>query len=229
MNAHSLRRAAAGAVACAAALGGLAASVASAQTAPSMEERLRTQLRATTTQLQQVQSELAALKSRPAAAAAAPDADVAALRKELAAAKAQLSAERDARGRQRDDSQQIKVQAEATLEKASGQVAQYRQAYDELLKLARTNDAERQRLAGEAAGQRGAIAQCEAKNAQLFAVGQDVLRAYETLDIGDVISARQPFAAKARVRFDETAQQYGDRLHEGRFDARAVAEPPKTP
>jgi len=225
VNAHSLRRVAA----CAAALAGLAAGSAQAQPAPSMEERLRTQLRATTTQLQQVQSELAALKSRPAAPANTPDPDVATLRKELAAARGQLAAERDARGRQRDDSQQLKAQAEATLEKASGQVAQYRQAYDELLKIARTNDAERQRLAGESAGQRGAIAQCEAKNAQLFAVGQEVLHAYETLDIGDVISARQPFATKARVRFDEIAQQYGDRLHEGRFDARAAAETPRTP
>jgi colicin import membrane protein len=225
VNAHSLRRVAA----CAAALAGLAAGSAQAQPAPSMEERLRTQLRATTTQLQQVQSELAALKSRPAAPANTPDPDVATLRKELAAARGQLAAERDARGRQRDDSQQLKAQAEATLEKASSQVAQYRQAYDELLKIARTNDAERQRLAGESAGQRGAIAQCEAKNAQLFAVGQEVLHAYETLDIGDVISARQPFATKARVRFDEIAQQYGDRLHEGRFDARAAAETPRTP
>ena len=56
-------------------------------------------------------------------------------------------------------------------------------------------------------------------------MGQEVLRAYETMDMGSVFAARQPFAAQSRVKFEQIAQQYGDKLYEGRFDARAVNAP----
>lgn len=196
-----------------------------AQQGQSMEERLRNQLRITTTQLQQAQNELAALKARggqPQAGAAAGPADVETLKKDLEAARAELASERRARDSLRDSARQYQQQGQAVAEKAGAQIAQYRGAYDELLKIARGLEAERQRLAGEAATQKTALARCEAKNAQLYAVGQEVLHAYETLDLGTVLSARQPFAARSRVRFEEIAQQYGDKLYEGRFDARAT-------
>ncbi|RTQ34869.1 hypothetical protein EJP69_10735 [Variovorax gossypii] len=197
-----------------------------------MEERLRAQLRATTTQLQQVQNELAALKAgqQPAMAQAAPakpELDV--LKKELSQTQAQLAAERQAREAASAGSQQLRQQAQAASDKATAQVAQYRNAYDELLKMARTSEAERQRLATEAATHRTAITQCEAKNAQLYAVGQEILGAYETMDVGTVLASRQPFAAQSRVKYEQIAQQYGDRLYESKFDVRAVAAPAPAP
>lgn len=196
----------------------------------SMEERLRAQLRATTTQLQQVQNELAALKAgqqQPAQAGAAAPAkpELDALKKELSQTQAQLAAERQAREAASAGSQQLRQQAQAASEKATAQVAQYRNAYDELLKMARTSEAERQRLATEAATHRTAITQCEAKNTQLYALGQEILRAYETMDVGTVLASRQPFAAQSRVKYEQIAQQYGDKLYESKFDVRAVAAP----
>ncbi len=217
------------ALAAALALLGLAGSVLAqgAAGAQSMEERLRAQLRITTAQLQQAQNELAALKAgRPAAAApAAPAAELEALRKDLARAQSQLAGERQAREHASAGVAQLRQQAQAAAEKSSGQVAQFRSAYEELLRTARASEAERQRLVAETGTQRTALTQCEAKNAQLHAVGQEVLRAYETLDMGSVFAARQPFAAQSRVKFEQIAQQYGDRLYEGRFDARAVNAP----
>ncbi|WP_198087174.1 hypothetical protein [Variovorax sp. E3] len=211
------------------------AGVTHAQQAPggqSMEERLRAQLRATTTQLQQAQNELAALKAgQPAGApaktagAAASPSELEALKKELAQSQSQQSAERRAREQAGAGSQQLRQQAQATTEKATAQIAQYRGAYDDLLKMARASEAERQRLANEAATHRTAIAQCEAKNAQLYAVGQEILKAYETVDLGSVLASRQPFAAQSRVKFEQIAQQYGDKLYEGKFDVRAVNAP----
>ena len=204
-----------------------------AQPAQSMEERLRAQLRITTTQLQQAQNELAVLKAgtmpvKPAAAAApaAPAADVAELRQALARAQSQLSAERQGRVQAGESSQQLRAQAQAATDKASAQVGQYRNAYDELLKIARASEAERQRLGADAALQRTAVAQCEARNTQLYAVGQEILRAYETVDLGSVLASRQPFAAQSRVKYEQIAQQYGDKLYEGRFDARSASVPP---
>lgn len=196
------------------------------QPAQSMEERLRAQLRITTSQLQQAQNELAVLKAgaapaQPAAAAvAAPE--TAELKKALARAEAQLQAERQGRAQAVDESQQLRIQAQTTVDKANTLVAQFRNAYDELLKMARASDAERQRLLAESTLQRTAVAQCEAKNSQLYSVGQEVLRAYETVDLGSVLLSRQPFAAQSRVKFEQIAQQYGDKLYEGRFDVRSV-------
>lgn len=199
----------------------LAAGSAVAQQGQSMEERLRNQLRITTTQLQEAQNELAVLKAGKAAPAAqknAPAADVDSVKKELAEARSQLAAERRAREKSHDATQ-------AALEKSNGQSAQYRNAYEELLKLARAAEAERQRLAQEEKSRQTAIAQCEAKNTQLYAVGQEILQAYETMDIGTIVSVRQPFAAQSRVKYEQIAQQYGDKLYEGRFDHRTPATP----
>lgn len=204
-----------------AAVGLLLAGPAHAQQADSMEERLRSQLRATTAQLQEVQNELAALQAGQGGAGEG-SAQVAELKEQLAKAQAELEKERRARSQATAGNQQLQEQANTLVEKANTQIAQYRSAYDGLLKMARASEAERQRLASEAAGRAAAIEQCEARNAQLYAVGNEILRAYETVDFGDVLSSRQPFAARARVKYEEIAQDYGDKLYQGRFDARAV-------
>lgn len=194
----------------------------------SMEERLRAQLRSVTSQLQQANNELALLKSGTGGAQAAPKAspspDVEALKAELAQSRQQLSRERDARGRRDADVQQAKE----TVDKAQAQVQQFRAAYDELLKMARTTETERQRLAKEGAAQQAAVAQCELKNQQLYALGQEVLQAYEKMDMATMLAARQPFAAQSRVRLEQIAQEYGDRLYQGKFDARAATQAQET-
>lgn len=193
----------------------LASGAAQAQN-QSMEERLRAQLRITTTQLQQAQNELAAFKG--GAAAPSTPADIEKVKKDLNNSQA---AERKAR----EQLSGVKQQNQAALDKANAQIAQYRSAYDELLKLARASEAERQRLAMDTSTQAKAVSQCEAKNAQLYAVGQEILQAYETVDMGTVMAARQPFAAQSRVKLDQIAQQYGDKLYDGRFDVRSSNVP----
>jgi hypothetical protein len=42
------------------------------------------------------------------------------------------------------------------------------------------------------------------------------------MDMGTMMSARQPFAASARVKLDNAAQAYGDRMYEQRYDPRAT-------
>lgn len=198
---------------------------AQAQQTQSMEERLRAQLRTTTAQLQQAQNELAVLKSASATKTASPDAAVPqsnldALRKDLARAQAQLAHERKAFG-----GQSARQQNQGAQEKVNAQLAQQRAAYEGAFKLARAAEEERLRLTGENEARHAALTQCEAKNAQLYAVSQEILRAYETIDMGTLIAARQPFAAQSRVKLEQAAQQFGDELYEGRFDARSVTTP----
>jgi colicin import membrane protein len=205
-------------------LGG--AGLALAQQGQSMEERLRAQLRTVTAQLQEAQNEVAMLKAGHAAAAtlaspastAAPEAG----RKELAEVREQLAAQRQARQQEAA----LLRQSQATASKAAEQVAQYRNAYDGLLKIARASEAERQRLAGEEKLRQEALALCAAKNVKLYETGQEILTAYENIDLGTLVTTRQPFATRSRVKYEQIAQDYGDKLYEGRFDARTVTQPP---
>jgi hypothetical protein len=204
-----------------------AGSQAHAQQGQSMEERLRTQLRAVTTQLQEAQNELAALKAGHAAPApagapvAAGEAQASA--RELAELKAQLATER----RARQQGAAAQQQSQDAVAKAGEQVTQFRTAYDGLLKIARASEAERQRLAGEEKMRQQAVALCTEKNVKLYEAGQEILRAYENIDLGTLVTTRQPFAAQSRVKYEQIAQEYGDKLYEGRFDARSVSQAPK--
>lgn len=191
------------------------------QGAPTMEERLRTQLRTTTDQLQQAKNELAALKAGGATAGAPGKAgkdSPEALRKQLDDAQQQLAAERQSRERLAQDARASQSEVKTIADKANTQISQYRNAYDELLKLARQADAQRKQLAEETAAQRAALKLAQEKNDRLYAVGQEILTAYETMDVATIVAARQPFAAQARVKYEQIAQQYGDKLYEGKFD-----------
>ncbi|WP_219135880.1 hypothetical protein [Janthinobacterium sp. UMAB-60] len=202
------------------------AAQAQGQKGQSMEERLRAELRNVTAQLQQTRGELEVLKAKggPAAkatpaAAAAPASD--GLKKELARSQSQLAQERAQREKLAAEQQR----GAAAAQEASASLAQYRQASEQLAATGKQIEAERARLDGEVTSQRGALARCEAKNAQLYAAGQEILQAYESLDVLGVMQARQPFAAQSRVKLEQIAQQYGDQLYQGRFDARQTETP----
>ncbi|SIR35137.1 hypothetical protein SAMN05880566_111168 [Janthinobacterium sp. TND4EL3] len=200
------------------------AAQAQGQKGQSMEERLRAELRNVTAQLQQTRGELELLKAKgapaaKAAPAAAPASD--GLKKELARSQSQLAQERAQREKLAAEQQRGAAAAQET----AASLAQYRQASEQLAATGKQLAAERARLDGEVATQRGALARCEAKNAQLYATGQEILQAYESLDVLGVMKARQPFAAQSRVKLEQIAQQYGDQLYQGRFDARQTETP----
>lgn len=201
------------------------AAQAQGQKGQSMEERLRAELRNVTAQLQQTRGELELLKAKggPAAkaapAAGAPASD--GLKKELARSQSQLAQERA----QREKLGEQQQRSAAAAQEATASLAQLRQASEQLAATGKQIEAERARLDGEVTSQRGALARCESKNAQLYAAGQEILQAYEGLDVLGVMQARQPFAAQSRVKLEQIAQQYGDQLYQGRFDARQTETP----
>ena len=203
------------------------AAQAQGQKGQSMEERLRAELRNVTAQLQQTRGELEVLKAKggpaakaaPAAAAAAAASD--GLKKERARSQSQLAQERAQRAKLAAEQQR----GAAAAQEAPASRAQLRQASAQLAATGKQIEAERARLDGEVVSQRGALARCESKNAQLYAAGQDILQAYEGLNVLDVMQARQPFAAQSRVKLEQIAQQYGDQLYQGRFDARQTVTP----
>jgi len=183
-----------------------------AQTA-SLESRLRDQLRDTRTQLQSLQAEQSQWAAEKAALekerdAAKQDAETARTEAKKATGMSPEASRAIAAERQRRE------EVEASLQKGKAQTESSALAL-------RTAETERARLAKELDTAKGQVDACTARNVQMYRVGQDVISAYEKLDMGDVLASRQPFAAKARVRLETAAQSFGDRLYEQRFDPRA--------
>ena len=189
----------------------LAAPGARAQT---LEEQLRSQLADARSQLQDLQGQQAQWQAQKTQLEQERD-DA---RKALGSAKSELSndksavtqnasalaAERNAR-----EQAETKVQAlEKTIAAADAQSHAQELHGNDL--TAQLSQAQNQ------------VATCTAKNQQLYQVGNEILDAYSHMTIGTVVASREPFAASERVKLENTAQAYGDRLYEQRYDSRAA-------
>ncbi|CAK7030998.1 hypothetical protein [Kerstersia gyiorum] len=191
-----------------------AALPAQAQNAQSMEERLRTQLRSTTQQLQQLQSQQAQLNAAIGAAEAQRDAAY----KERDSLRQELVQARQQAGQLQSRQDAAYASARAQVAASHEQLDKYRQAYEELLGMARAAETQRKALLASQEETQGQLLACTQKNAQLYAAGKEILAAYESFSTGAVFSLRQPFSREARVMFENQAQEYGDQLYDGRFD-----------
>lgn len=201
---------------CAAGLG-----VGTAARAETMEERLRAQLRSTTQQLQQLQSEQAQVNAAKAAAEAQRDAaqkELEGLRGQLAKAKGQAEKLAEQQGA-------VMESAQAQVAASHAQLGKFKGAYDELLTLSRAKETERQTLARALAQRDTEARACIAKNREMYEAGKEILNAYERIGAGGILAMKQPFAGSARVKFEEQAQAYGDKLYDAQVGATAPAAP----
>jgi septal ring factor EnvC (AmiA/AmiB activator) len=202
------RRLAAAVALCAAGL-----TLASGAQAESMEERLRAQLRSTTQQLSQLQSEQAQVNAAKAAAEAQRDT----AQKELETLRAQLAQARGQADKLAGQQEAVMESAQAQVSATQAQLGKFKGAYDELLTLARAKETERQALARNLAQRDEEVKVCVAKNREMYEAGKEILNAYERISTGDILAIKQPFAGKARVRFEEQAQAYGDKLYDAQL------------
>jgi chromosome segregation ATPase len=189
--------------------------------AQTLEEQLRAQLRDARSQLQDLQGNQAQLQAQNSQLTQERDQ----ARKDLEAAKAEaskphgpsahdvaaLSAERSARERAEAETKQL----QATV--ASNDARAREQAQ---------HSTETSTALGAAQAQ---VAQCTAKNQKMYAVAREILDAYSHMDVGTMLSSREPFATSARVKLENAAQADGDRLYEQRYDPQATvpAKPAK--
>ncbi|WP_240631537.1 DNA repair protein [Alcaligenes aquatilis] len=181
--------------------------------AQSMEDRLRTQLRNTTQQLQQVQSERAQLDVEKRAAETARDA----ANKELAALRAEVGSLRKRASLLEEE----KGQAQARIASSRQQTAQVQEAYETLHGQASALQSEANELKVKLAERDSQYQQAVVKNEEMYQAGRELLAAYEAFGTGDLIAIRQPFSGRARVLFDEKAQEFGDRLYQSQVSAGA--------
>jgi chromosome segregation ATPase len=184
---------------------------AQAQTA-SLESRMRDQLRETRSQLQELQAQ----QSTWAAEKAALEKERDAAKQEAEAAHATKAAPTVSPETTRElaAERQRREAAEASLQRNKSDA-------DAASVALHTAETERARLAKELDLSHSQVDACTARNVQMYRVGQEVIAAYENIDTADIVSSRQPFAAKSRVKLENAAQSFGDKLYEQRFDPRA--------
>jgi len=182
-----------------------------AQTA-SLESRMRDQLRETRSQLQELQAQ----QSTWAAEKAALEKERDAAKQEAEAAHATKAAPTVSPETTRElaAERQRREAAEASLQRGKSDA-------DAQALALRTAEAERARLAKELDLSHSQVDACTARNVQMYQVGKEVIAAYENIDTSDIVSSRQPFAAKSRVKLENAAQSFGDKLYDQRFDPRA--------
>jgi chromosome segregation ATPase len=183
--------------------------------AQTLEEQLRTQLRDARSQLQDLQNEQAQWQNQKAAAEKDRDqarkaleqaqAELTKLRGNSAGGASALAAERSAREQAQSDVQRGQQSLAAATAKVREQEARAASANTQLNEL------------------QGRLTTCTAKNQELYKIGHDILDAYSNVGLGTVLSSRQPFAAASRVKLENAAQGYGDRLYEQKLPAAATS------
>ena len=189
---------------------GLLPFVAATASAQSLEDRLRDQLRSTLNELHQLQDQQTSLQAQKAAAEQERDA----LKAELAQAQAKLA--------HAGESAAAKAQAQSL----ATEVAQYKAAADQATGTAQQAQADRDKLQASLADSQKLLGVCEDKNAKLLKIGNEILDAYQQFDVGEAIAANEPFISIHRVKLENMAQDFDDRLREGKFDPNAKQPSP---
>jgi chromosome segregation ATPase len=171
----------------------------------SLEDRLRDQLRQTTDQLRQVQDGQAALQAQKAAAEQERDA----LKKQVAELQEKLSHNRP----------------DTAVQGYQQQVAKDKEALAQASHSIQEAQREHERLQSAVTNQATMLSACEQKNADLLKLGNEILDRFEHFDVADAVSLSEPFVQQDRVQLEKLAQDYGDRLYDGKFDPRTVKPP----
>ena len=109
------------------------------------------------------------------------------------------------------------------------ELERYRAAYEQEAAKARDLTAERDRLKAQADKATATLASCEEKNDRLQALTAEVLDAYGSIKVLDVIGRMEPFLGLKRVELENIVQGYGDRAYGLRCDARVAAAPEPAP
>ncbi|HUA81757.1 MAG TPA: hypothetical protein VL997_15375 [Dyella sp.] len=182
--------------------------------AQTLEEQLRSQLADARSQLQDLQGQQAQWQAEKSKLEQERDA----ARKDLDAAKAELG-----KGHASSTQDTAALAAErAAREQAQADAARLRQEVSSANAKAHEQEQHGTDLSAQLNQAQSQVATCTAKNQQLYSIGNEILDAYSHMSLGKVIASREPFAASERVKLDNAAQDYGDRLYRQRYDPRAA-------
>ena len=169
------------------------------------QTRLRAALKTATIRIRELEDQNAQLTAKQAAAerdrldftqkAAAADKELSELRQQGAADKTALD------------------QASATQKQQGDSIAKWQASYNQAAEVARTRDGDAKRLDEVVGKLRPQVQSCEAKNAELYRIGEEVLGLYDKKDFFDLV-AGEPVTKLKRVELENTMQDYEDKMRD---------------
>ena len=191
-----------------------------APSAPSVESRLREQLKAMAGQLRTAETEKATLVADKAAL----EEKSKKLDLQLAEIGKQLVSETD-KAKKEDEKLRAEIAAKETeIALTKQELVKATDFGTKAAALARKTEAERGKLAAEGIQLKRVVADQRAKNGKMFEIGNEILTRYEKFGFGTAITAREPFVGITRARMETLIEEYGGKLAEQRL--RAVGNTP---
>jgi colicin import membrane protein len=175
------------------------------------ETRLRAALKTASARIRELEEQNATLTAKQADAdrekqtltqkAAEDDKTLAELHKQTDADKAALDA------------------AAATQHQQQDNIAKWQASYDEAADKARMRDTDAKQLDTVLSQMRPRLQSCEAKNAALYKIGEDVLDLYDKKDFFDIVTG-EPVTKLKRVELENTMQDYEDKMRDNKVESR---------
>ena len=186
-----------------------------AQNAPSVESRLRDQIKAMAGQLRTAETERATL----AADKAALDEKVKA--SEAAAKKLgeQLAAETDKAKKEGETLHAKITEKEAELAQTKAELVKATDFGTKAADMQRKTEAARSKLDAENILLKRIVADQRTKNGKMFEIGNEILTRYQKFGFGTAITAREPFVGITRAKLETLVEEYGGKLAEQRIKA----------
>jgi hypothetical protein len=127
-----------------------------------------------------------------------------------------------------DEKAQADLRQQAEADKAAleqGAAVQHQQqenigklqaSYNEVSQTARSRDADAKRLDAVLGQVRPRLQGCEAKNAELYKLGEEILDLYDKKDLFDVV-ASEPVTKLKRVELENAMQDYEDKMRDNKI------------
>jgi chromosome segregation ATPase len=171
------------------------------------DDALRERLRQVTLQLRQMQDDQATLQAQKSAAEHERDET----KRQLAAAQIELAHTKH------EGTRVVAVQQD---------LAKTRDALALANTTAQQSESERDKLQANVTNSRTLLTACEGKNVELLQVGHEILDAYGKFDFAEALAASEPFTKLHRVELENQAQDFGDRIDNGKYDPRSIRPAP---
>ena len=188
--------------------------------ADSPEKRLRDSLRAMSLQLRTSETEKAALQ----ATQTENEEKIKGLTTEVDALKKKAVAQAKEEAASKEKADKAIAELDAKVADGDMQITRYKEAlekwkagYKQAADLAAAKESERVKLTEQVGVLQGRVNYETAKNEALFKAGNEILTRYEKWSLGAALAAREPFTGIMRVKLQNIAQEYGDKLQDGKI------------
>ncbi len=170
--------------------------------------RLREMLRTTILQLRQAQTDNAALQAAQAESAA----KLKDLTDKLETITKQSAADKEASDKTIADLKAHVADQDTQIAQLKDALAKWQDGYKKAADIANAKESERAKLAMQVILLQRKVDDREAKNAELFRIGNEILSRYERFGLGTALAAREPFVGITRVKLENQVQDYQDKL-----------------